>query len=122
MIFLVDGIRYINYLFKQTNWKKFNKHLEKSTHQNIPAHINLSIQQIQNEIHAFTNRLLDAIKHTVPKYKPTDSVQTYVDKNIIHLKKHKKYLLNLKRNNRHTDIHEEFNPKFLKNSSYLLFV
>ena len=74
------------FLFKNTNWEKFNKYLLKHNHQIIQNNKTLTIDEVNFEIKCFTNTINEAIQKVVPTYKPNNSMEKYVDNEIANLK------------------------------------
>lgn len=86
---LENDLKY-KYNYKETNWEKFNKVLEKQVTVEVPNTRNLKKDEIENYIQQFNEWILKAMEKSVPKIKDKNSVNVYINHKIRRLQKKKK--------------------------------
>lgn len=90
-----DPTRNHRFMFKKTKWKKFERHLEKSTNLNIPCTRNLDHNEINLYLNQTTENIKKSIEATVPKFRPQNNTLYYINTRIKTLTKIKSNLLTL---------------------------
>lgn len=66
-------------LFKQTNWKEFEKLLSKKNHKTISSNKNLSNAEIDEHIEEMSTVINGMMNKIVPTCEPKDSIIKYVN-------------------------------------------
>ena len=81
------------YLFKKTNWKKFEKIADSQYNIHVPNKKNLTNQEIDKYIELITEFINKQIENNVPRLKPQNSVNKFVNKKIEKLYNKKSYII-----------------------------
>lgn len=81
------------YNYRATDWEKFTKALNQNFKTDIPNDKNLSIQETTEYLKQIDNIIREGIKKNIPKIKPKDGVDIYLNTNIINLQKFKSHIL-----------------------------
>lgn len=87
--------------YKATKWSKFTKTLDTNYQDQIPNIHNLTIQDIDAHLLIITKAITTTVDQTVPKFKPKDSIQKYLNRKIIKLQKYKTLVSTLHNLRRH---------------------
>ena len=111
------------YLFKQTNWKKFQKEIENTIENDplVPNNRNLSNSEIDFHLKRLSNVIISTIDKIVPKSKTLNRIPQFLTPIIVKLQHEKSKLVSsLKKHNRLLVILPPDTVIFLKNKLKLI--
>lgn len=80
------------YNYRMTDWEKFENTLKHDFKFDIPNDKNLTIQETTEYLKQIDNIIIEGMKKVIPKIKPKDEVDTYLNSNI-KLQKFKSHVL-----------------------------
>nr|XP_034178590.1 uncharacterized protein LOC117603495 [Osmia lignaria] len=97
------------FLYKKTNWEKFQETAEANYQRNIPANRNLSNEEIDDWLRDTEIYIKEVMEETIPRSKTHNSTDKYMNKKIAGLRKDKAYLITQLNRRR-----SEYNPEQIK--------
>lgn len=79
--------------YRKANWKKFKNLLEKREDLNISQFLNINNKNVNDHLERINEDIREAMNEAIPKTKPQNSMEVYINAEIKKLHKYKSFLL-----------------------------